>query len=91
MSPYEFLGLRQTLLRFFQGKNVKVSIFIQDGMQSNTGVIFLPMNESAPPQVKMPGTVVNYKTNGDVQKEYYLSLKLSKGFIAYSQNNVIFN
>lgn len=69
--------MKQTLLRFFQGKNVKVSIFIQDGTQSSSGVIFLPMHETAPPGVKPPGRVVRYDNNGNIEKEYNCPIKLS--------------
>ena len=37
---------------------MKVSIFIQDGLQSNNGTIYLFMNEMAPPSVKKPGTIM---------------------------------
>ena len=81
MRPYDWIILRQTLLRFLQGKNVKVSIFIQDNLQSNSGVIYLPMSELAPPAVKKPGYVTKYKVNGDVEREYNLYLKLSSSYI----------
>jgi hypothetical protein len=83
MKPYDFIVLRQTLFRFFQGKNVKVSIFIQDGLQSNSGVIYLPMNEIAPPDVGLPGSVIKYKSNGDIMKEYKLYLKVG---LLFQQN-----
>ena len=73
--------LRQTLLRFFQGKNVKVSLFIQECLQSNTGVIFLPMIDMAPPHVNLPGNIVYYNNNGEIIKEEKLSLTLSHDFM----------
>lgn len=78
MNPYEYIILKQTLMRFFQGKNVKVSIFIQDELQSNTGIIFIPMNETAPPAVKKPGMVMKYHRNGEVDNGYNIPLKLSQ-------------
>jgi hypothetical protein len=85
LSPYDYICLRQSLFRFLQGKNVKVSIFIQDNLQSNSGVIYLPMNETAPPAVKKPGHVVKYKPQGSVNNEYHLNLTAS----VYYQPSVI--
>jgi len=73
--------LRQTLLRFFQGKNVKVSLFIQECLQSNTGIIYLPMIDMAPPHVDLPGKIVNYNSIGDVLKIEQLSLTLTHDFM----------
>jgi hypothetical protein len=86
MSPYDYIILRQTLLRFFQGKNVKVSIFIQDNMQSSSGVIYLPMNDTAPPAVKKPGSVSYYNSSGNIIKETQINLKLSS---VYQENKNI--
>ena len=77
LSKYDYYILKQTLLRFLQGKNVKVSIFIQDFLQSNTGVIYLPMGEKAPPFVEEIGRV-RYRT-GIMEK---FELKLSNEYIA---------
>jgi hypothetical protein len=86
MSPYDYIILRQTLLRFFQGKNVKVSIFIQDNMQSSSGVIYLPMNDTAPPAVKKPGSVSYFNSSGNIIKETQINLKLSS---VYQENKNI--
>ncbi len=49
--------MRQTMLKFFQGRHVKVSLFIQEGMQSLTGTIIFPKAAVQPPWVKKPGLV----------------------------------
>jgi hypothetical protein len=59
---------------------VKVSIFIQDNLQSNTGVIYLPMNETAPPSVKKPGDITHFNSKGNISKEYNINLKLSSDY-----------
>jgi len=69
------------LLRFFQGKNVKVSLFIQECLQSNTGVIYLPMIDMAPPHVDIPGKIVYYSNLGETIKTENLSLTLSHDFM----------
>lgn len=61
------------MFRFFQvnfikkGKNVKVSIFISDGLQSDTGLIHLDMNEQAPPATKQPGEIT-YTSIGKTER-----------------------
>ena len=81
LSPYDYIILRQSTLRFFQGKNVKVSLFIQECLQSNNGVIFLPMNDMAPPHVDVPGKILYYDNSGDVIKTDKLTLTLSHEFM----------
>lgn len=87
LTPYDYIILKQTLMRFLQGKNVKVSIFIQDNLQSNNSTIYLPMNEKAPPLVNKPGVVKEFDSNGNVTKEDFIELKLSSLYIANSNKN----
>ena len=78
LTPYDYVILRQTLMRFLQGKNVKVSIFIQDNLQSNNSIIYLPMNEKAPPLVNKPGVVKEFDSNGNVTKKAEKATDYSK-------------
>lgn len=87
LTPYDYVILKQTLMRFLQGKNVKVSIFIQDNLQSNNSIIYLPMNEKAPPLVNKPGVVKEFDSNGNVTKKDFIELKLSSLYIANSNKN----
>lgn len=91
LTPYDYVILKQTLLRFLQGKNVKVSIFIQDNLQSNNSTIYLPMNEKAPPLVNKPGIIKEYDSNGNIIKENFIELKLSSVYIANSNKNRMAN
>ena len=79
LTPYDYIILKSVILRFLQGKNVKVSIFIQENLQDSNSVIYLPMNEVSPPFVEKVGTVKNRIK--DTQE--YSELKLSK---FYSEN-----
>ena len=49
MSPLEFAGLKQTLCRYFADKRVKVSLFLQDGIQKQDGAIPLVYSGPLPP------------------------------------------
>ena len=83
LSPYDFIILKSTILRFLQGKNVKVSIFIQDNLQDNNSTIYLPMNEESPPFVGKLGIVHDYVQKKDI----YYELKLKDCFKENKNDN----
>ena len=83
LSPYDYIILKSVILRFLQGKNVKVSIFIQDYLQDSNSIIYLPMNEMSPPFVGKLGAVKNH-SNG---KEDYFELKLNDCFMQNDNKN----
>ena len=68
---------------------MKVSLFIQECLQSNTGVIYLPMIDMAPPHVDMPGKIIYYDNLGEIIKNENLSLTLSHDFMI-SVNKCLF-
>ena len=76
LSAYDYIILKSVILRFLQGKNVKVSIFIQDNLQDSNSIIYLPMNEESPPFVGKLGEVNNYH-NG---KKDFFELKLNESY-----------
>ena len=83
LSSYDYIILKSVILRFLQGKNVKVSIFIQDNLQDNSSIIYLLMNEESPPFVGKLGVVKNYD-NGN---EDFFELKLNGCFKENKNNN----
>ena len=78
-NPYDYIILKSVILRFLQGKNVKVSIFIQENLQDSSSIIYLPMNEESPPFFEKVGIVKNKIKN----KEEFFELKLSN---CYKEN-----
>ena len=80
LNSYDYYILKSTILRFLQGKNVKVSIFIQDNYQDNNSILYLPMNEVAPPLVKKPGIARKIDNFGNVEKEFNFELALTNEF-----------
>merc|ERR1719424_1565574 len=60
MSPAEFASLKQALCRFFEDKHVKVSLFLQDGIQKSDGTIALSNAGLLPPDVEVPGKIVYF-------------------------------
>ena len=81
LSPYDYIILKSVILRFLQGKNVKVSIFIQDNLQDGNSIIYLPMNEEAPPLVGKIGQVKKF-SNGRKDQNFF-ELKISE---CYKEN-----
>ena len=73
LNPYDYIVLKSVVLRFLQGKNVKVSIFIQESLQDSNSIIYLPMNEVSPPFVGKIGIIKNI-IKGEEEK---FELKLS--------------
>jgi hypothetical protein len=63
LPQQEFLALRYTLLRFFQDRKVKVSLFLQDGIQNLDGTIVLDFTGVLPPGTDVPGTVKYFEPN----------------------------
>jgi len=76
LCPYDYIILKSVILRFLQGKNVKVSIFIQENLQDTNSILYLPMNEISPPFVGKLGVIKNILTN----KEEIFELKLNNCF-----------
>jgi hypothetical protein len=83
LSPYDYIILKSVILRFLQGRNVKVSIFIQDNLQDSNSEIYLPMSEISPPNVGKLGIVKNYSTG----KEDFYELKLNEFYKKNTNQN----
>eukprot|EP00668_Euglena_longa_P011244 GGOE01013633.1.p1 GENE.GGOE01013633.1~~GGOE01013633.1.p1 ORF type:complete len:379 (-),score=69.62 GGOE01013633.1:281-1417(-) len=71
ISNSEFAQIRQTLAKFFQDKHIKVSLFLQDGIQSPDGTIVLPqagpiVNDET---VEAPGTIRYYNDAGEITEK----------------------
>jgi len=82
-SSWDFLVLKRNLMRFFQGKNIKVSIFLNEGLQCDNGIIKLPLTDPSAINVKQPGNVCLFE-NGMIVKTFHVdvisSAYYNKGF-----------
>lgn len=69
ISSAEFAQIRQTLASFFQDKRIKVSLFLQDGIQNSDGTITLvPRTPSLGDNcVEVPGTIRYYDLTGNLK------------------------
>lgn len=78
-TSYDYLILKQQLARFFQDKHIKVSLFIQDGIQSLDGTLFLNVAGPGVIHGDRPGAVrLLDPASGQVKKEKQIPLLHSK-------------
>lgn len=75
----EFSSLRQSLLRFFQDRRVKVSLFLQDGIQSSDGNIVIGWRGHLPRGATTPGVITLYDAQAKVQGTSCVSLANATG------------
>lgn len=60
MRPGELWRLKQALCRFFQDRRIKVSLFLQDGLQAMDGTLVLTFAGPLPVGTEMPGALRYY-------------------------------
>jgi hypothetical protein len=65
--------LKFTLMRFFQGKRVKVSLFLQQSMQLQTGVLVFPIEGKLPYGTEIPGTIKYFENDRNVNTKRFHS------------------
>lgn len=64
LDAADFVLLRQTLCSFFQDKRVKVSLFLQDGIQNMDGSMVQTKGGALPFGVGMPGSITYFDKTG---------------------------
>lgn len=60
----DFYMLKHVLCRFFQGRRVKVSLFLQDHIQNLDGSIILDASGQLPKGTDVPGTIRHFTADG---------------------------
>ena len=65
----DYFALRQSLARFYQEKRVKVSLFLQEGLQLADGNIACSAGGALPVNTDMPGRIVYYEDGKEVRSE----------------------
>merc|ERR1719223_2450941 len=61
ISNGNWLLLQQTLFQFYQGKKIKVSLFLQQHLQTTAGVLVLNSKGSLPYGTEVPGSIRQYE------------------------------
>jgi len=65
----DYFTMRQSLARFYQDKRVKVSLFLQEGLQLADGNICINPSGPLPVNVEMPGKITYYEAGKPVRTE----------------------
>jgi len=65
----DYFSMRQQLARFYQDKRVKVSLFLQEGLQLADGNICITTSGPLPVNVEMPGKITYYESGAVVRTE----------------------
>lgn len=74
LSQANWLLLQQTVLQFFQGRRVKVSLFLQHNLQSVTGVLTLKNDGKLPFNTELPGQIRYYENGRVINTNYFQSV-----------------
>jgi len=75
LNTGQLMALRQALCRFFQERKVKVSLFLQDQIQSLDGAIIISHEGPLPIGTQLPGTIRYFGDDGKVVSEDKIKLK----------------
>lgn len=69
----DWLLLQQTLLQFFQGRKVKVSLFLQQNMQATNGVLIISNQGKLPFHTEKPGHIKYFENNSLIRTDVFHS------------------
>lgn len=79
MSPADFYLLRQYLCRFFQDTRIKVSLFLQSGIQGMDGTLAIRADGFTASGGRVPGTVRYYDDDGNPDEEEKFQIASADG------------
>jgi hypothetical protein len=72
MSEGNWLALQQTLLQFFQGRKVKVSLFLQQQLQNVNGVLVLNNHKGTLPfRTEKPGQIRYFENGSFIRSDHF--------------------
>ena len=86
MSASEYLLLRMSLLQFLQHRRVKVSIFLNEGLQLHDGTIVIDISGPLPPNVAHPGTFTHHTAGSSRQSSFSFGYPLYSSIVPYDSS-----
>ncbi|TMW57618.1 hypothetical protein Poli38472_003543 [Pythium oligandrum] len=89
MSSADFYLMKQYLCRFFQDTRIKVSLFLQNGMQGMDGTLALRYDGLTATGGKVPGTIRYYDNDGTVDDEEKFAIASADDSIEAPETPVI--
>jgi hypothetical protein len=78
-TAYDFMMIKQNLLSFFQDRHVKVSLFIQEKIQSLDGTLNIFYTGIGPIFSQKPGTI-KYFSRGEIRETDELHIESSENY-----------
>ncbi|GMF37695.1 unnamed protein product [Phytophthora fragariaefolia] len=89
MSPAGFYMLKQYLCRFFQDSRIKVSLFLQNGIQGMDGTLAIHYEGFTATGGKVPGVTRYYDASGSVEEEDTFTIASADGSVEAPEGSVL--
>ncbi|OQR84281.1 hypothetical protein ACHHYP_13569 [Achlya hypogyna] len=89
LSPGNFLLLKQHLVRFFQDVRIKVSLFLQSGIQNADGAFVIRADGPLATGADVPGTARYYDDRGKVIDKDMFDLPNAVGAVAFDDGPLL--
>lgn len=89
MSAANFYQLRQYLCRFFQDTRIKVSLFLQNGIQGMDGTLALRFDGFTATGGRVPGTVRYLDDDGHVDEEDKFTIASAANSVTAPEGHVL--
>ncbi|GBG26542.1 Protein OSCP1 [Hondaea fermentalgiana] len=77
-STGQLWALRQTLLEFLQGRNVKISLLLQENFQTRNGKFIVNLDGPCPCETPLPGKIRYYDVENSISRESEADLGVFK-------------
>ncbi|KAG3118004.1 hypothetical protein PI125_g3284 [Phytophthora idaei] len=89
MSPADFYMLKQYLCRFFQDTRIKVSLFLQNGIQGIDGTLVIHYEGFTATGGKVPGTIRYFDASNRVEEEETFVIASAEGSVEAPAGSVL--
>ncbi|EGZ20353.1 hypothetical protein PHYSODRAFT_245863 [Phytophthora sojae] len=89
MSPADFYMLKQYLCRFFQDTRIKVSLFLQNGIQGMDGTLAIHYEGFTATGGKVPGMTQYFDASGRVEEEDSFAIASADGSVEAPEGSVL--
>ncbi|KUF99438.1 hypothetical protein AM588_10010734 [Phytophthora nicotianae] len=89
MSPADFYMLKQYLCRFFQDTRIKVSLFLQHGIQGMDGTLAIHYDGFTATGGKVPGTIRYFDESNRVEDEETFAIASAEGSVEAPEGSVL--
>ncbi|KAG1699168.1 hypothetical protein DVH05_014085 [Phytophthora capsici] len=89
MSPADFYMLKQYLCRFFQDTRIKVSLFLQNGIQGMDGTLAIHYEGFTATGGKVPGVIRYFDASNRVEEEETFVVASAEGSVEAPEGSVL--